>query len=96
LKPRKIDWLFIDAEGAELEILEASRNTISSMKPKMFVETHPCFVLEINVAVVEYLQRFGYTSHAVYQDQNLVVFKFTPNIPNPPDFCVGKSGEPVI
>jgi hypothetical protein len=66
------------------------------MKPKIFVETHPFLVPRIDLAVVEYLESFGYASHAVYQDQNLVVFKFTPNIPNPPDFCVGKSGEPVI
>jgi FkbM family methyltransferase len=92
----KIDCLFIDAEGAELEILKGARNIISSMKPKIFVETHLFLVPGIDLAVVEYLESFGYASHAVYQDQNLVVFKFTPNIPNPPDFCVGKNGEPVI
>jgi len=96
LKLRKIDWLFIDAEGAELKILEGSRNTISSMKPKMFVETHPCFVPGINVAVVEFLQRFGYANQTVYQDRNIIIFKFTPNVPNRPDFWVGKRGEPAI
>jgi FkbM family methyltransferase len=96
LKPRKIDWLFIDAEGAELEILEGARNTISSIRPKMFVETHPCFVPGVNVAVVEYLQRFGYANQTVYQDRNIILFKFTPNVLNRPDFWVGKSSEPAI
>jgi FkbM family methyltransferase len=92
----KIDWLFIDAEGTELEILEGARNTISSMKPKMFVETHPCFVPGINVVVVEYLQRFRYSSQTVYQNRNIIMFKFTANVPNRPDFWVGKRGEPAI
>jgi FkbM family methyltransferase len=54
----KIDCLFVDAEGAELEILKGARNIISSMKPKIFVETHPFLVLGIDLAVVEYLESF--------------------------------------
>jgi len=92
----KIDCLFIDAEGAELEILRGARNIISSMKPKIFVETHPFLVPRIDLAVVEYLESFGYASQTVYQDQNVATFKFTPNLLDPPDFCVGKNGEPVI
>jgi len=50
----KIDCLFVDAEGAELEILKVAGNIISSMKPKIFVEAHPFLVPGIDLAVVEY------------------------------------------
>jgi FkbM family methyltransferase len=95
-KSRKVDWLVIDAEGAELDILKGSRNIISSMKPKMFVETHPYLVPEIDLAVVEYLEKYGYSSQTVRQDRNLVTFKFIPNFPGTLDFYAGKSSEPVI
>jgi len=82
-KSRKVDWLVIDAEGAELDILKGSRNIISSMKPKMFVETHPYLVPGIDLAVVGYLEKYGYSSQTVSQDRGLVTFKFIPNFRGP-------------
>lgn len=77
----KVDWLFIDAEGAELGILLGARETIIKMRPRMYVETHPCFVPGIHEAVVKYLEGYGYTKSVVYNDPifNVITYKFVPS-----------------
>lgn len=36
----KIDWMKIDVEGAELEVIEGAAQSISKFKPKMIIECH--------------------------------------------------------
>ena len=56
LKLRRIDLIKIDVEGAELQVLEGSIETLHKYKPRLVVE-----VLPSNIArLMETLNRYGY------------------------------------
>ena len=61
LKLGRVDWIKIDAEKAELEVLEGLEETLSRFKPKLFVE-----VWSKNMKLVkDLLKRHGYSMIAV-------------------------------
>jgi len=52
-----VDWIKIDVEGAEVEVLEGLRNTLRKYAPKVIVE-----VLKENQKVIrEFMEAHGYT-----------------------------------
>ncbi|WP_342821481.1 FkbM family methyltransferase [Desulfurococcus sp.] len=56
LKLRRIDLIKIDVEGAELQVLEGSIETLHKYKPRLVVEVFP-----LNIArLMETLNRYGY------------------------------------
>ena len=36
----RVDWMKLDVEGAECEVLEGSRDVMSRLRPRIFVEVH--------------------------------------------------------
>jgi FkbM family methyltransferase len=60
---RRVDFVKIDVEGAELEVLEGARRMLSEFRPSLFVECH-----RILSDVVGWLQEHGYTVHREKQD----------------------------
>lgn len=63
LKLARLDFLKLDAEGAELDILEGSAETLSSCHPKIAGEAHPAFSASAD-SILQYLSRFGYRGRA--------------------------------
>jgi len=58
----KLDWLKIDTEGAELQVLDGGINTLKKFKPNILVENHTCFIPNIDIRTIDYLRKFGYDS----------------------------------
>ncbi len=57
----KLDWIKIDVEGMELDVLEGAKETLQQFKPKLLIENHECFVPGITDKVKSFLIPFGYT-----------------------------------
>jgi FkbM family methyltransferase len=57
------DYIKIDAEGAELSILEGARNMLARRHPTLSVETHQWMPQFANVRqdCIEFLSKLGYT-----------------------------------
>lgn len=60
LNTPRIDLFKLDAEGAELNILEGSKETLSSCHPRIVGEAHPAFSASAD-AILQFLSNFGYT-----------------------------------
>lgn len=61
LKMRRVDWIKIDVEKAEVEVLQGLEETLSRFKPKLIVE-----VWNKNMAMVKaLLKRHGYSMIAI-------------------------------
>jgi methyltransferase FkbM-like protein len=60
---RRVDWVKIDVEGAELQVLEGARGVLREFRPSLFVECH-----RILSDVIEWLQKHGYAVHREKQD----------------------------
>jgi FkbM family methyltransferase len=61
---RKIDFIKIDAEGAEYSVLKGCAATILRDKPRMILALHPASIKNFGNSLEEiwdYLQSFGYT-----------------------------------
>lgn len=56
LKLRRIDLIKIDVEGAELQVLEGSIETLHKYKPRLVVEVFPSNIARL----METLNRYGY------------------------------------
>lgn len=56
LKLRRIDLIKIDVEGAELQVLEGSIETLHKYKPWLVVEVFPSNIARL----METLNRYGY------------------------------------
>jgi len=57
LNVKRVNWLKIDVEGAELEVLKGLQNTLTTYGPKVIVE-----VLGENLkAMLEFMENCGYT-----------------------------------
>jgi FkbM family methyltransferase len=55
LKLKNVDFIKIDVEGAELEVLKGSRKTIKKNSPHILIEVHnPQYVAEIHKALLFY------------------------------------------
>lgn len=59
-KVSKLDWMKVDVEGMELDVLEGAVDTLKKYKPKLLIETHDSFKPGIKEVVCEYLRRFNY------------------------------------
>jgi FkbM family methyltransferase len=55
----KVDWIKIDVEGAEFEVLQGLRNTIKAFKPKLLVESYD------NQGLRKFLEHYGYTVNPI-------------------------------
>lgn len=59
-KITRLDWLKIDVEGAEIEVLNGARETLKILKPKIFLEVHPDFTPDAEERSKEILMSLGY------------------------------------
>jgi FkbM family methyltransferase len=57
LNLKRVDWLKIDVEGAELEVLKGLKNTLTKYAPKVIVEVRD----ENLKAMLEFMENCGYT-----------------------------------
>lgn len=65
----KVDWLKIDAEHAEYEVLKGAKQTIKKSKPRILLETF--FNSPPRKKVFEFMEKFGYnnvpmTKHEIF------------------------------
>lgn len=69
-----IDFIKIDVEGHELEVLRGARETLLKYKPTIFIETFP----DKKTKVHEYLTKLGYRLEKRFRDSNyLYIFNET-------------------
>ncbi|HUR66490.1 MAG TPA: FkbM family methyltransferase [Chitinophagaceae bacterium] len=71
-KISKIDFIKIDAEGAEYSVLKGCETTLRRDKPKMILALHPLSIVNFGNSLGEiwdYLQTFGYTM--VYKSEKI-------------------------
>ena len=60
----KVDFLKIDAEGAELSVLKGAKNVLTQQKPICILAMHPASILKFgdtNESIWDYIQTFGYS-----------------------------------
>jgi FkbM family methyltransferase len=55
LGERKVDWIKIDVEGAEVEVLRGAENTIRQHRPRMIIENHLFMDPNIGCQVREFI-----------------------------------------
>lgn len=78
-----IDWIKIDAEGAEVEILRGACDLITKYKPKILTENHTFKSADIADKTAEFLKQLGYreidrvpytpdVSHSLFEPENEV------------------------
>jgi FkbM family methyltransferase len=60
---RRVDWLKIDVEGAEVEVLEGSQSVLREFRPRLFVEFHGTLA-----KLLEWLQCHDYKVHRKAKD----------------------------
>jgi FkbM family methyltransferase len=68
----KVDFIKIDAEGAEYSVLKGCAATIRRDKPKMILALHPASIINFGNSLGEiwdYLQSFGYT--VIYKSEKV-------------------------
>ncbi len=74
LKLEKLDFIKIDCEGAEPDILEGAKETIARCKPTMFIEINN-YTLERNgytqETVFEILRILGYSFRNIYETEKM-------------------------
>lgn len=64
---RKIDYIKIDIEGAEIEVLKASSNILKKYKPRLIIEPHIIGMHLITEDVCNILFEYGYTTEILPQ-----------------------------
>ena len=57
IKIDRLDFIKIDVEGAELDVLEGAVNTINKFHPKLLIETHDSIKPHITDGVLEFLEK---------------------------------------
>jgi FkbM family methyltransferase len=62
MNENKIDWLFIDVEGFELDVLEGARNILLRYSPKIIIESYPQNIDKVS----KMLLSAGYTLSRLY------------------------------
>ena len=65
-KDNTIDFIKIDVEGHELEVLQGARETLLKYKPTIFIETFP----DKKTKVHEYLTNLGYRLEKTFRGCN--------------------------
>ena len=69
---QKIDFIKIDAEGAEYSVLRGCENTLKKDKPKMILALHPSSITNFgnNLAQIwDFLESFGYS--VIYKSEKI-------------------------
>lgn len=64
----RMDWLKIDVEGAELEVLDGGANAIKTLKPKIILECHTFLDKGLLPRCLDLLTRHGYSLVEVPRD----------------------------
>jgi FkbM family methyltransferase len=59
-QPRRIDWMKLDVEGAEVEVLKGAENLLLAFSPKLLIELHLFKDGTLGEKVKELLADFGY------------------------------------
>ncbi len=60
----RIDFLKIDVEGYEFQVLEGARSIIRKHMPALLIEVHPGFLLKYNkshVQIIDFLEDYNYS-----------------------------------
>ena len=78
LQIKKLDKLVIDVEGGEVEVLEGSVETLTSMKPEILVELHPEVRVNVVKQVVDKLNTHGFRGTVFSVDSKTVTYLFKP------------------
>lgn len=78
-EPERIDWMKLDVEGAEVEVLKGAEQTIRRFRPRILVEQHRFKDATIAERVTALLETFGYrlvrdtpyhaVSHSLYEPE---------------------------
>ena len=68
LNIKKVDFIKIDVEGAEYDVIKGLEKTLTNQNPKLFIE----ILKKDQEKVLNYLKQKGYHEHVLYQ---LVTFK---------------------
>lgn len=55
-----VNWIKIDVEGSETDVLKSAEKTLTESDPKLLIENHICFDPTIPEQVSDYLIPFGY------------------------------------
>jgi len=70
----RIDFIKIDTEGAELEILKGGLNSIKRFKPKLLVEVHTFVNESLLPAVEDFLKGLGYSCERIPRPPATMVY----------------------
>jgi hypothetical protein len=71
---KRMDWVKIDVEGAELHVLRGFKDSIVKFKPKIIIE-----VKEFNrKGVFEFFEEVNYACHHIPEDESGEYFICTP------------------
>jgi FkbM family methyltransferase len=60
-KVERLDWLKIDVEGAEYEVLRGGIDSIKRFGPHILLETHPECIEHLHIYLKEFLADLGYS-----------------------------------
>jgi FkbM family methyltransferase len=75
---KKLDFIKIDVEGYELEILKGATKTIQKFKPKMLIEINQMALERMNLKredIFNFLDDHGYTYKNIYPNQSLTEYQ---------------------
>ncbi|HLN45958.1 MAG TPA: FkbM family methyltransferase [Candidatus Sulfotelmatobacter sp.] len=61
LKIERLDFLKIDVEGAELNVLNGALNTLKKYKPFVVMESHPFITGNLNSKIRSFLENLNYS-----------------------------------
>lgn len=57
----KLDFIKIDVEGAELDVLKGAEKTLKLLKPKLLLATHDCHIDGIKQKCLDFLTQLNYS-----------------------------------
>jgi len=69
LKLKKVDWIKIDVEGAEYEVLQGLKNTLRRFRPKLIVEIH-----RKKREVLNFMSKLGYRYEVINPEGDYYFF----------------------
>ena len=58
---RRVDWVKIDVEGAELKVLRGLRATLKEQHPRLIIETWP----ENRSQILDFMKKYNYKAHVM-------------------------------
>lgn len=66
----KLDWIKIDVEGMEMDVLKGAFNTLNQYKPKMLIENHEFIRPGISDEIKGFMNQFGYKEERDDSDED--------------------------